>query len=77
MKIISKIIKKNGWYWECKDWSVVTLSTWLTDNDIKISYCGYNRSPANIRKVKENNKCIAFWHRLWNYNIDNNTTVVW
>lgn len=78
MKIISKITKQEagGWVGHTTDGESVSLSTWMTDNDVKTAVRSAKRSPNNIFKIKKDNRYIPLGHKLGQYSGYEGTSVV-
>ena len=77
MKLIVKITKQpsGGRMGECVDGESVSLSTWMTDNDVKRAY-QLDRSANNIFKIIAGNRFVPLWHKLWWYTAYEGTSVL-
>jgi len=78
MKTISKIVKQSagGWVGFTVDGETVSLSTRMTDHDVKYAVRSSGRSPNNIWKVMATNRFVALGHKLGWYTAYEGTSVL-
>ena len=77
MKTISKIVKQpaGGWVGHTTDGETVSLSTWMTDNDV-FTARKQNWHANNIWKVMSINRFVPLGHKLADYTAYEGTSVV-